>query len=246
MQPTEKLQKILANRGLGSRREIEGWIEAGRVSVDGKVAKLGDRANEAAVIAIDSKTVKSAAAALPAVLIYHKPEAEVCTRHDPEGRPTVFNHLPAPPSGRWVMVGRLDYNTSGLLLFTNNGEFANRMMHPRFHQSRVYKVRVYGTVDAKVLSRLQTGIQLEDGEAHFDTLEFVGGEGRNQWYQVSVSMGRNRIVRRLWESQDIKVNRLIRVSFGSISLPSSLLAGQCQFLDQSEVLKLVGSSKLKD
>jgi 23S rRNA pseudouridine2605 synthase len=236
---TEKLQKILAKTGLGSRREIERWIEAGRVSLNGKIAKLGDRAEADAEIQLDGQPIKKLNnPTSPAVLIYHKPEGEVCTRHDPEGRPTVFAHLPPPPAGRWVMVGRLDFNTSGLLLFTNDGELANRLMHPKFHLTRTYKVRIYGGVDNAILSRLQTGVQLEDGVARFDSVEFIGGEGRNQWYQVSISMGRNRIVRRLWESQDIKVNRLIRTSFGRITLPRELAVGQSRLLAEGEVLKL--------
>jgi 23S rRNA pseudouridine2605 synthase len=236
---SEKLQKIIAKHGLGSRREIERWLEAGRVTVNGQLAKLGDRADESALIQIDGKTLDSSpTTAQPIVLLYHKPEGEVCTRHDPEGRPTVFDNLPAPPNGRWVMVGRLDYNTSGLLLFTNDGELANRLMHPKFHLSRVYNVRVYGTVMPEVLTKLRTNVMLEDGPAHFDKLELLNGTRRNQWYQVTISMGRNRIVRRLWESQDIKVNRLIRVGFGNIMLPSSLEVGQCNILSPAQTKKL--------
>lgn len=238
MLSSEKLQKILAKRGLGSRREIERWIAAGRITVDGHTAKLGDRADDNANIQIDGKPIKPAAVNNTEVLIYHKPEGEVCTRHDPEGRPTVFDRLPSPSCGRWVMVGRLDYNTSGLLLFTNNGELANQLMHPKFHLRRVYAVRVYGAVDAAVLLRLQNNVSLEDGDAHFDTLEFMGGEGRNQWYQVSISIGKNRIVRRLWESQNIQVNRLRRISFGNIILPRSLLAGQSRLLTAHEIKSL--------
>lgn len=241
---TEKLQKILAQAGLGSRREMERWIEAGRVQVNHHPAKLGDRADITATIHVDGKPIKipSSTQTLPALLMYHKPLGEVCTRHDPEGRPTVFDHLPPPPLGRWIIVGRLDYNTSGLLLFTNDGKLANQLMHPSFHLKRVYAARIYGTADTTVLNRLQQGVLLEDGHARFDTLESMGGEGKNHWYRVSVSMGRNRIVRRLWESQGVQVNRLMRLEFGPLCLPRSLKAGEHCLLPATEVRALLHNS----
>lgn len=237
---TEKLQKILAQAGLGSRREMERWIEAGRIHVNHTIAKLGDRVDSQAYIEVDGHPLKISAntAVQPTVLMYHKPIGELCTRYDPEGRPTVFDSLPPPPSGRWIVVGRLDYNTSGLLLFTNDGELANQLMHPSFHVTRVYAVRVYGMVLDSVLDQLEQGVMLEDGEAHFDTIESMGGDGRNHWYKVRVSMGRNRIVRRLWEAQSVKVNRLMRIEFGPLVLPRDLQAGQHRFLTNAEIAQL--------
>lgn len=238
---SEKLQKVLAQAGLGSRREMERWIEAGRIHVNHTLAKLGDRVDCSAHISVDGQPLKSSPAtgAQPSVLMYHKPVGELCTRHDPEGRPTVFEQLPAPPSGRWVMVGRLDYNTSGLLLFTNDGELANQLMHPSFHLKRVYAVRVYGAVPDGILANLKRGVELEDGRAYFDSIESMGGEGRNHWYKVSVSMGRNRIVRRLWESQAVKVNRLMRIEYGPLLLPRTLEAGQYALVPTIEVNRLL-------
>lgn len=248
---SEKLQKILAEAGLGSRREIERWIAAGRIKINEMTAKLGDRADEKSQIEIDGKPFKilTKKFTLPVVLMYHKPIGELCTRHDAKERPTVFTNLPNPPFGRWVMVGRLDFNTAGLLLFTNNGELANQLMHPSFHLVRTYSVRIYGDVSETLLARLKKGVMLEDGQANFQTLRKIRGENKtgvsqsrnshkNHWYEVSVSMGRNRIVRRLWESQGIKVNRLIRIGFGNLVLPSSLKAGEYQLLTKYEIESL--------
>lgn len=245
---SEKLQKILARTGLGSRREMERWIEAGRVKVNHTIAQLGDRADDSALIEVDDRPINTSThhtSEQPAVLMYHKPIGELCTRHDPEGRPTVFDHLPQPPSGRWVIVGRLDYNTSGLLLFTNSGELANQLAHPSFHLTREYAVRVYGMVLDSVLDRLEHGIMLEDGEAHFDSIESMGGDGRNHWYTVRVFMGRNRIVRRLWEAASVKVNRLIRIGFGPLLLPRELKAGEYRLLTAREIAQLAQSPSSK-
>ncbi len=237
---TEKLQKVLARVGLGSRREIERWIANGQVNVDGKIAVLGDRVALTAKIAVDGKPISLLADAnATTVLLYHKPEGEMCTRLDPEGRPTVFDHLPLLPSGRWVMVGRLDFNTSGLLLFTNNGELANQWMHPSSHLQRVYAVRVFGVVNAAMLQNLQQGVMLEDGMARFDSIEAMKDGNRNSWYKVSIAEGRNRIVRRLWESQHVQVSRLIRLQFGSLTLPRELAAGSYQFLSASDLAEMV-------
>lgn len=234
---SEKLQKILAQAGLGSRREMERWIEAGRIHVNHVLAKIGDRVDDTALIEVDGHPLKKTpdTSVLPAVLMYHKPVGELCTRHDDKGRPTVFDQLPKPPSGRWIMVGRLDYNTSGLLLFTNDGELANRLMHPSSHLKRVYAVRVYGKVTETILRHLKKGVELEDGKAYFDTIESMGGDGHNHWYKVGISMGKNRIVRRLWESQSVKINRLMRIGFGSLALPRTLEVGQYRMLSMSEI-----------
>lgn len=232
-QPTEKLQKVLSRSGLGSRREIETWINSGRVKVNSVVAHLGQRVSADAHISLDDQPVKviSNISESRQVLLYHKPECQVCTRHDPEGRPTVFDHLPEANKGRWIMVGRLDYNTSGLLLFTNDGEYANQLLHPKFHLKRVYAVRIFGKVSEVQLQQLLAGIELDDGWAKFDQIEFMGGEGINLWYKVTISIGRNRIVRRMWEALGVKVNRLMRLEFGDIVLPKTLKPGEFAILE---------------
>ena len=209
---SEKLQKVLARAGHGSRREIESIIEAGRVSVDGKIAKLGDRVEvtPGLKIRIDGHliSVRESAEQICRVLAYYKPEGELCTRNDPEGRPTVFDRLPKLRGARWIAVGRLDVNTCGLLLFTTDGELANRLMHPSREVEREYAVRVFGQVDDAKLRDLSRGVQLEDGPAAFKTIKFSGGEGINQWYNVTLTEGRNREVRRLWEAVGVQVSRL--------------------------------------
>ncbi|RUO79027.1 23S rRNA pseudouridine(2605) synthase RluB [Pseudidiomarina taiwanensis] len=221
---SEKLQKVLARSGHGSRRELEAKIAAGRVSVDGKVAALGDRIDGNEKVRIDGHevSIKPAADMICRVLMYHKPEGELCTRSDPEGRPTVYDNLPRIQGARWVAVGRLDINTSGLLLFTTDGELANRLMHPANQIEREYAVRVFGEVDDAMLKRLQSGVQLEDGPAAFKQIRRGGGEGINQWFNVMLTEGRNREVRRLWESQGVQVSRLIRVRYGNIKLEQGL------------------------
>nr|WP_024968200.1 23S rRNA pseudouridine(2605) synthase RluB [Pantoea sp. IMH] len=232
---SEKLQKVLARAGHGSRREIETMISAGRVSVDGKLATLGDRVlpSKALKIRIDGHLVSVAesTAEVCRVLAYYKPEGELCTRNDPEGRPTVFDRLPKLRGARWIAVGRLDVNTCGLLLFTTDGELANRLMHPSREVEREYAVRVFGQVDEDKLKQLSRGVQLEDGPAAFKTLKFTGGEGINQWYTVTLTEGRNREVRRLWESVGVQVSRLIRTRYGDISLPKGLPRGGWTELD---------------
>lgn len=225
----EKLQKILANAGKGSRRELEEVIAAGRVSVDGKIARLGERVqvNSSTKIRIDGHLVSliPAQKEICRVLMYYKPEGELCTRSDPEGRATVFDRLPRLNGARWIAVGRLDINTSGLLLFTTDGELANRLMHPSREVEREYSVRVFGEVDEAMLQRLRKGVQLEDGPANFKEIKAVGGTGINQWFDVTLTEGRNREVRRLWESQGIQVSRLIRIRYGNIRLEKSLPRG---------------------
>ncbi len=224
---SEKLQKVLARAGHGSRREMEAWIAAGRVSIDGVIANLGDRIEADAKVRIDGRAVslKSADDVICRVLAYHKPEGEICSRKDPEGRPTVFDRLPKVRDSRWVAVGRLDINTSGLLLFTSDGELANRLMHPSNEVEREYAVRTFGEVPEAAVQRLRTGVMLEDGMAQFDAIKAAGGEGMNQWWHVCLREGRNREVRRLWESQEVQVSRLIRVRYGMVELPKSLPRG---------------------
>ncbi|MEC4724734.1 23S rRNA pseudouridine(2605) synthase RluB [Shewanella sp. D64] len=224
---SEKLQKVLARAGHGSRREMEAWIAAGRISVDGEIASLGDRVEGDVKIRIDGRaiTVKSEDDLICRVIAYHKPEGEICSRKDPEGRPTVFDRLPKTRDSRWVAVGRLDINTSGLLLFTSDGELANRLMHPSNEVEREYAVRTFGEVTDACIQRLRTGVTLEDGPAHFDKIKAAGGEGMNKWWHVSLAEGRNREVRRLWESQEVQVSRLIRIRYGMIELPKSLPRG---------------------
>ncbi|MGM3225756.1 23S rRNA pseudouridine(2605) synthase RluB [Dickeya zeae] len=226
---SEKLQKVLARAGHGSRREIESMIEAGRISVDGKIATLGDRVEvtRATKIRIDGHvvSVRETEEAVCRVLMYYKPEGELCTRSDPEGRPTVFDRLPRIQGYRWVAVGRLDVNTSGLLLFTTDGELANRLMHPSREVEREYAVRVFGEVGDDKIRQLSKGVQLEDGPAAFRAIRYQGGEGLNQWYNVTLTEGRNREVRRLWEAVGVQVSRLIRVRYGDIQLPKGLPRG---------------------
>lgn len=242
MIPTEKLQKVLARAGLGSRRQIEEWISEGRVSVDGTVAKLGDRVSETARLAVDGRPVRinSVDAIQWRVLIYHKPEGEICTRNDPEGRPTVFERLPMIRGQRWLSIGRLDINTSGLLLFTNDGELAHRLMHPSYEIEREYAVRILGKVDQAMIARLKAGVDLEDGRAAFDEIYDAGGEGANHWYHVVLKEGRNREVRRMWETQGVKVSRLMRVRYGNITLPRQLRAGKWMELPPAEMDQLYG------
>lgn len=234
---SEKLQKVLARAGKGSRREMEAMISAGRVSVDGKVAKLGDRVEGSEQIRLDGHSVNIQAAEQEVcrILMYNKPEGEMCTRKDPEGRPTVFDRLPPLESGRWIAVGRLDINTQGMLLFTTDGELANRLMHPSRKVEREYAVRVFGEVDDAMLKRLKDGVKLEDGPAKFQQIFYRGGEGRNHWFHVVISEGRNREVRRLWESQDVQVSRLIRVRYGDLELRRQLPLGGWIELPLNEV-----------
>ncbi|MGX5219820.1 23S rRNA pseudouridine(2605) synthase RluB [Pseudomonas segetis] len=234
----EKLQKVLARMGLASRREIETWIDAGRVKVNGVAASLGQRVDLHDAIALDGKVIKREEATenLRRVIIYNKPDGEICTRDDPEGRPTVFDRLPRPKEGRWINIGRLDINTTGLLMFTTDGELANRLMHPSYQMDREYAVRVRGEVDEEMIERLKAGVMLEDGPAKFtDIKEAPGGEGFNHWYHCVVMEGRNREVRRLWESQGLVVSRLKRVRFGPVFMTSDLTMGRWREMSQREV-----------
>lgn len=236
----EKIQKVLANIGLGSRREIERWIREGRIRINTQAAKLGDRIDLHAKVFIDGKRVCLTRDLVfkRRVLIYHKPEGEICARSDPENRPTVFSQLPRIKGERWIMVGRLDINTLGLLIFTNDGELAHRLSHPSYEIEREYAVRVLGEVNPEILHRLKKGVKLDDGMAAFTHIEERGGSGANHWYHVVLKEGRNREVRRLWESQGVQVSRLLRVRFGTIYLPEDLSRGQWRELKADEIQKL--------
>jgi 23S rRNA pseudouridine2605 synthase len=241
----ERLQKLLAAAGLGSRREIEGWIVAGRIRVNGAPARLGDRAGPTDAVELDGQRVAlRTAARQPRVLLYHKPEGEMVTRSDPGGRPTVFARMPAIPGGKWVAVGRLDINTAGLLLLTDSGELANRLMHPRYEVEREYAVRILGELTEEDRRRLLSGVQLGDGMARFDRLEPSGAaEGANRWYRVVLREGRNREVRRLLEALGRKVSRLLRVRYGPVSLPRDLRPGRWIELDAQSVASIVNAAR---
>lgn len=236
----ERVQKVLSRMGFGSRREIERWIEQGRIKINRKTCALGDTVEPGDWIHVNDKRVivREERPAETRVIIYHKPEGEVCTRNDPEGRPTVFDKLPKTGRSRWLSVGRLDINTSGLLLLTTNGELAHRLMHPSHQVEREYAVRVSGTVTRDMLRQLTTEVALEDGPAHFDDIQDGGGEGYNHWYYVVIREGRKREVRRLWEAMGLRVSRLIRVRYGFVILPRSLRKGRVRELDVGAVRQL--------
>ncbi|MCM5703979.1 23S rRNA pseudouridine(2605) synthase RluB [Larsenimonas salina] len=237
---TEKLQKVLARSGFGSRREMEGAISQGRVSVNGKTAQLGDRIGPSDQVSLDSRpvTLKTMDETPRRVIMYNKPEGELCTRRDPEGRRTVFDRLPRLKGERWIAVGRLDINTSGLLLFTTDGELANKLMHPSMQVEREYAVRVMGNATQAQVQAMVEGVMLEDGPANFTDVQEFGGEGINTWFHVVILEGRNREVRRLWESQGLTVSRLKRVRYGNIFLDKRAKAGEWTELTQEEVDEL--------
>ena len=240
----EKLHKALARAGFGSRREMERWIEAGRVEVDAQKATLGDRVLGGEKVKLDGKPVDLALGEPVRCLLYHKPVGEVCSRKDPEGRRTVFDGLPPLKNGRWIVVGRLDFTTSGLLLFTTDGELANALMHPSSMIDREYLVRVMGDVTDEHLAQLKRGVELDDGVARFTDIKEGGGEGINRWFYVVLMEGRNREVRRLWESQGLTVSRLKRVRFGSVFIPSKLKKGQWMELTGKDVEVAYDMAKL--
>jgi 23S rRNA pseudouridine2605 synthase len=235
----EKLQKVLARAGIGSRREMERAIEAGQVKVNDRIAKLGDRVTSSDKIFVDGKrVVQRVEATRRRVILYNKPEGEICSRSDPEGRRTVYDGLPALSGERWISVGRLDFNTSGLLLFTNDGELANKLMHPSSVIDREYLVRIQGNVDDEMKRALLEGVLLDDGVARFTDIVDGAGESRNRWFYCVVMEGRNREVRRLWESQGVKVSRLKRVRYANIFIPSHVRVGQWAELSEKEIADL--------
>jgi 23S rRNA pseudouridine2605 synthase len=234
----ERIQKVLARGGIASRREIERWITEGRIKVNGATVTQGVKLAIGDYLQINDRVVhwEKFAEQPTRVLLYHKATGEVVTRNDPENRPVIFKNLPQLETARWIAVGRLDINTSGLLLVTNNGELANRLMHPSTEVEREYAVRILGNVSDATLEKLKTGVALEDGIAKFDEIHFAGGEGANKWYNVIVSEGRNRLVRRLWESQTLlTVSRLIRVRYGPIVLPEGLRTSRFYELTDKEL-----------
>ena len=237
----ERLQKVLAQAGVASRREIEEWVVAGRISVNGLPASLGQKIGPGDRVKVNGKLVPLRfTQRSPRVLIYHKPEGEIVSRDDPEGRPTVFERLPILRKGRWLAVGRLDFNTSGLLLFTNDGDLANKLMHPRYELEREYAVRILGELTEEQVKSLTEGIQLEDGPAKFNLLRDEGGEGANHWYRVTISEGRNREVRRMFEAVGLTVSRLMRVRYGSVELPARLKRGMWMEMPEAEACALAG------
>ena len=244
---SEKLQKVLARVGLGSRRYMEEVIAAGRVSVNGQVAQVGERIEPGDELRIDGRKVSFQIEdeIRRRVLIYYKPEGEICSRSDPESRPTVFEQLPAIANDRWVMVGRLDINSTGLLLFTNDGELANRLMHPSNEIEREYAVRVMGEVTPQIKNNMLKGVVLDDGPAKFESFSEIGGEGINRWFQVVVKEGRNREVRRIFESQGLKVSRLLRTRYGTVILPRELRTGRWMELDKNDIDNLTKAVELK-
>jgi len=237
---TEKLQKVLARSGMGSRREMERLIETGEVTINGEKATLGDRVSVSDIVKVHGRVVKLVAEEdVPRrVIMYNKPEGELCTRHDPQGRRTVFDRLPKLKGERWISIGRLDINTSGLLLFTTDGELANRLMHPSQKIEREYAVRVMGDVKPEHVKAMVEGVMLEDGMASFTDVQEFGGEGINTWFHVVIMEGRNREVRRLWESQGLTVSRLKRVRYGSVFLDKRARAGEWIELTQQEIDQL--------
>ncbi len=238
-----RLQKILSEAGFGSRREMEQWIENGLVTVNGKVAKIGESAGPKDKIMAKGKLVSVASEEreAPRILLYHKPIGEISSRKDPHHAKTVFDSLPALKRGRWIQVGRLDLNTSGLLLFTNDGTLANQLMHPKHQIEREYAVRVYGQVTDEAIRQLTKGVLLEEGLARFKTIKYQGGEGTNSWYHVVLTEGKNREVRRLWKTQGIEVSRLIRIRYGKLNMPRSLSRGQWCELSRTEVTQFIRS-----
>lgn len=235
------MQKALADAGLGSRREIEDWIAQGRISVNGETAHVGQRISADDKVRFNGRLVqiKAAGSRSPRVLLYHKPEGEIVSRDDPEGRPSVFDKLPRIHNGRWIAVGRLDFNSCGLMLFTSSGELANRLMHPRYELEREYAVRILGEPTDEAVEQLRTGIQLEDGLARFNAFQEAGGEGVNRWYNVTLSEGRNREVRRMFEAVGLMVSRLMRVRYGPLRLPPGLKRGMWRELEPQETTLLL-------
>ena len=235
-----KLHKVLADAGVGSRRDMEELIIAGRVSVNGEPAHIGQRVGSEDIVRVNGRLVQRPNSSRPPrVILYHKPAGEIVTMDDPENRATVFSRLPKMRTGKWVSIGRLDLNTEGLLIFTTSGDLANRMMHPRYGKEREYAVRVLGEMTEEQRKQLLQGVQLSDGPAQFGSLDYIGGEGSNRWYRVTIQEGRNREVRRMFEAVDLLVSRLIRTRFGDITLPRNLRRGRWEELDSDLVLAIM-------
>lgn len=233
----QRLQKLIAQAGLASRRQAETWIEAGRVQVNGEPARLGDRATPDDVVTVDGRPLPESAETCQ-VVAYHKPAGQITSRSDEQGRPTVFDNLPELSHGRWIAVGRLDFQTSGLLLLTTDGQLANRLMHPSGQVQRRYMARVRGTPNREQLERLTTGVDLEDGVAKFEYIREKRGKGSNRWYEVALREGRNREVRRIWQAVGLEVSRLIRIGYGPISLDQGHPAGEVRWLSKKEIQAL--------
>lgn len=237
---THKLHKVLAQKGLGSRREMEVLIASGEVTINWEVAKVGDRVGSSDVVRIGKRIIRLRMEGSPTkVILYHKPEGEIVSRSDPQGRPSVFDKLPHLDSSKWIAIGRLDFNTSGLLIFTTDGELANRLMHPRFEVEREYAVRIIGELSSEQMKLLTTGVELKDGVAKFNYLSDEGGEGTNHWYRVILKEGKNREVRRMFEAIGLTVSRLMRVRFGPVNLPPRIKRGQWIELDEKETKRLL-------
>jgi 23S rRNA pseudouridine2605 synthase len=238
---------VLAQAGEGSRRDMEAWISAGRVTVNGAKAQLGTRVSPGDAIRVDGRLLRAPAGGrLPRILIYHKPEGEIVSRDDPAGRPSVFDRLPRLRGAKWLSVGRLDFNTGGLLILSTSGELVNRMMHPRFELEREYAVRVLGRLDEQGMTRLRAGIRLSDGLVRVQSIAEAGGEGANRWYRLVITEGRNRVVRRLFDAVGCPVSRLMRVRFGSVQLPRGLSRGQYTELPSQETRLLLRSLGMAD
>lgn len=248
---SDKLQKLLAHAGYGSRREIETWISDGRITVNGKRATLGDRAAASDRVLVDGKLTHLSVQQDETIkaLVYHKPEGEICSRKDPKGRPTIFDNLPSIPNGRWVSVGRLDINTSGLILLTNNGELANKLMHPSTGLEREYLVRIRGHAKPETLEKLtREGVDIDGKPAKFDRIlqADMADEGTNHWYRVVIKEGRYREVRRMWDAVGHTVSRLKRIRYGTVKLTRDIKRGQSSKIAPKQLEKLVSSVGLDE